>query len=261
MAQTSSNQKSLASLRRELIRLGNPLRAEKSLRFFKTAPGDYGAGDRFRGITMPELRALAQEYQSLPSENLISLLQSPWHEDRLFVLIHATQTAKTDHKNLSHPLKGKAARESLNHLYELYRNNFEGVNNWDLVDASAEFLLGAPLLARGKIQAWNDLQPWVKSPALWRRRAAMVSSLHFTRQGATDFAFRLGEKLLHDSEDLIQKAVGWMLREAGKKDLQKLEAFLDKYAASMPRTSLRYALEKFPENQKRFYMQARLAKS
>lgn len=271
MAGAEVQRRNLASLRRELAALGHPDRALKALRFFKSGPGQYGEGDRFRGIPVPTLRALAREYRSLPPETLSPLLASPFHEDRHCALIHWTDAATVAFKAcakqdtpsrgpMAHPLteasakRAAQARTTLQNLHTLYVDGFSGVNNWDLVDVSAEALLGAPWSLLGRDAARKSLLAWAESPELWRRRAAMIATRHSIRRGEFTETFRLARLLKRDGEDLIHKAVGWMLREAGEKDRAALVGFLAKEASGLPRTALRVALEKFPDAQRQRFL-------
>lgn len=224
----------LRDLQRELKTLTDPERARGSLRFFKCGSGEYGEGDRFRGITVPELRRLAKEYSHLGAEDAEVLLDSPWHEDRalaLFLLVRLYE-------------KGDAARR--NRIHKLYLRKLDRVNNWDLVDGSAEYLIGAHV-DRGNGKTPPLILRLAKSRDLWRRRIAMLATFHGIKRGNFDPALRVATLLLKDEEDLIHKAVGWLLREIGKRDLAVERRFLDQYSKAMPRTMLRYAIERFPE--------------
>ena len=213
--------------------------AKSSMRFFKTGPGEYGEGDIFIGIKVPTLRTVSREFRSLPLEEVETLLNSPIHEERhLALMILVLQVAKCDdaHRRV---------------VFDFYLRNTKFINNWDLVDCSAPQVVGGFLLDKSR----KPLFQLTKSKSLWERRIAIVSTQHFIRHD--DFADTLGisGKLVNDEEDLIHKASGWMLREVGKKDQSVLEAFLDQHAAVMPRTMLRYAIEKFPPDQRRAYLE------
>jgi 3-methyladenine DNA glycosylase AlkD len=229
----------LPVLRSRLRKLASPVRARNSSRFFKTAPGEYGAGDRFIGIRVPVLRRLAREFQSLPLSATVELLQSPIHEERLLALLILTDAYERADES------GRAA------IYRLYLKNLARVNNWDLVDSSAPRIVGPHLEKR----SWKILFRMARSKNLWRRRVAVLATFHFIRLGDFGDSLRLGEFLLDDEHDLMHKAVGWMLREIGKRDLEELNKFLLKHAARMPRTMLRYAIEKLPERNRQFYLQ------
>lgn len=225
----------LIELRQKLKTLANPERAAHSLRFFKTGVGEYGEGDCFMGITVPQLRRLAKQAYDLTLEQLQQLLDSKWHEERLVaLLILVEQFQKTHDPN----------------CVDFYLKNTDKVNNWDLVDSSAPYLLGIHLLSRDP----ELLYKLAKSKNLWERRIAIISTFAFIRAGRFEHTLVLAEMLLEDKHDLIHKAVGWMLRELGKRDQTVLEKFLATHAARMPRTALRYAIERFPEKQRKQYL-------
>ena len=228
----------VAELQKRLAALGDPRAAEASRRFFKTGPGEYGAGDLFRGIRVPVLRGLAREYEATSLPEAERLLGSPFHEDRLLALLILVRLyARGD----------GAAREE---IYRLYLKNTRRVNNWDLVDSSAEHIVGAHLWDRGR----GPLRRLAKSADLWERRIAVLATFHFIKRGEFEETFNLARALLSDREDLIHKAVGWMLREAGKRDPEAAERFLRQHHARMPRVMLRYAIEKFPEEKRRQFV-------
>lgn len=206
--------------------------------FFKTGPGEYGEGDRFLGVTVPRARGLARTASSLPYPQLASLLRSRIHEERLLALLILVERYRAGDE----VERGQA--------YRFYRSHLNRVNNWDLVDLTAPDIVGAHLYRRSR----KPLQVWARARSLWHRRVAMVSTHFFIRQGDLDTTFQLARSLLDDREDLIHKAVGWMLREAGKRDLNALRGFLDRHAPHMPRTALRYAIERLPESTRRDYL-------
>jgi len=207
-------------------------------RFFKTGPGQYGEGDLFRGIRVPVLRRLSKTYQEIPLEQAERLLHSAYHEDRsLALLIFVRKYARSDKT-------GQAT------IYNIYMRNTRFINNWDLVDSSAEHIVGAYLIDKSQ----KPLDQLARSRSIWERRIAILSTFHFVRRGKFDTTLRIAERLLTDKEDLIHKAVGWMLREIGNRDLKKEEAFLKTHYREMPRTMLRYAIEKFPENKRQRYL-------
>ena len=224
------------TIQRELAKRADRRKSAASAWFFKTGPGEYGEGDRFRGIRVPQLRALARLHEDLPREEIAKLLQSKWHEDRLVaLLILVLQSAEAS---------GRERRS----IARFYLENVEGVNNWDLVDSSAPYILGPALFRRpSPIRALTRL---ARSENIWERRIAILATQHFIRNGRSGETLRLARLLLLDEEDLIQKAVGWMLREVGKRDEARLIRFLNKYAARMPRTMLRYATERLEEGMK-----------
>ncbi len=220
--------------------LADPLRATAVSRFFKTAPGQYGAGDRFLGIRVPVLRKLAAKHQLLSIRELSALLGSPWHEERLLaLLILVRQYSRAE----------PARREA---IYRLYMRRTAQINNWDLVDCSAEHIVGAHL-ADG---ARTRLLPLAKSKVLWERRIAILATFHYIKHGEFDDTLRVARLLRNDPHDLIHKAVGWMLREVGKRNRAAEETFLRQHAKQMPRTMLRYAIERFPQSLRRRYLAA-----
>ncbi len=210
--------------------LGNPKKAENSARFFKTGKGQYGEGDVFLGLTVPEQRILAKRYKDLDLKSIQSLLESPIHEHRctgLIILVGQFEKGDTDAQNT---------------IADFYLKHLHCVNNWDLVDGSAPYILGTHLLKRDR----SVLYELVKSHSLWERRIAMLACFAFIK--ARDFkdALAIATLLLNDKEDLIHKAVGWMLRELGKIDFETELKFLRTHKTQMPRTALRYAIERFP---------------
>jgi len=228
----------VAEIQNQLAGLSNPEDGLFLQRFFKTGPGQYGAGDLFRGIRVPVLRRLSVVNQAISLEEAARLLRSTYHEDRLLaLLILVRQYGKADEA-------GRAA------VYELYLNSMQFINNWDLVDASAEHIVGAFLSDKSR----EPLDHLARSRSIWERRMAILATFHFIKRGLFDPTLRIAERLLKDKEDLIHKAVGWMLREVGKRDLQKEEAFLVAHYRQMPRTMLRYAIEKFPADKRRGYL-------
>ncbi len=218
----------LSELNKKLDSLADPVRAAGAARFFKTGKGCYGEGDLFIGVPNPVLRQLSKEFKHLNLEDLLVLLSSPINEKRLlalFILI------------LKFSKSGPEAREE---IYNFYCQNMCYVNNWNLVDASAYYIVGAFILDKDKSVLLN----WAKSENLWIRRISMVSTWIFIRKQHFETTLILAEMLLDDKEDLIHKAVGWMLREVGNKNESVLIAFLQKHKKAMPRTMFRYATEK-----------------
>ena len=227
-----------ASARKRIRELGDPNDALFLQGYFKTGPGEYGEGDQFLGIRVPVVRRLAKELRDLPLDQIEALLHDRWHEARLLALVllgDAYERAST------------AEREA---IFDLYLRNTKWINNWDLVDSSAGRVVGAHLATRPR----KLLDRLARSSNLWERRIAIIATQHFIRNGEFDDTIRLAEVLLHDSHDLIHKAVGWMLREVGNRDRATLEAFLDTHAREMPRTMLRYAIEKLPPADRRRFM-------
>ena len=221
--------------------LGNPSRAAAVGRFFKTAPGQYGAGDRFLGISVPVVRKLSASYQDLSLRELAALLKSPWHEERLLaLLILVRQYARAE----------PGRREQ---IYHLYVNRTRYINNWDLVDCSAEHIVGAHLRSGPR----RPLLRLARSRVLWERRIAIIATFHYIKRGDFTDTLRIARLLRDDPHDLIHKAVGWMLREVGKRDRAVEEQFLQLHGKRMPRTMLRYAIERFPPSLRRQYLTAR----
>lgn len=229
----------LETLNQQLEALADANQAAAYQRFFKTGPGQYGQGDSFLGITVPQLRKLARNFIDLNQDDLSQLLESPEHEKRLIALIILRRQYESNPEN-------QAA------ITAFYLKNRQGVNNWDLVDASAPYLLGGEL-AKG--QLWSETVELSQSPTLWDRRIAIVATLGTIRQGNNQPTLEIATLLVNDQEDLIQKATGWMLREAGKKNLDDLCSFLDQHSATMPRTMLRYSIERLAPDQRDHYMQ------
>jgi 3-methyladenine DNA glycosylase AlkD len=218
--------------------LANPARAAALQRFFKTAPGEYGAGDRFLGLTMPEVRRLARQYADTSLAQLERLLESPWHEVRMLALVIMVQQFR------------RADEEMREALYRVYLRRTDRINNWDLVDVTAPGVVGAYLLSRPR----SVLRRLARSANVWERRIAIISTFAFLRAGDHADSLALATMLLHDSHDLIHKAVGWTLREVGKHDERVLRQFLDRHSPSMPRTMLRYAIERLPASARRTYL-------
>lgn len=269
---------SLSDLKAEMRDLENPERAHASLRFFKTGKGEYGEGDRFLGLSVPQQRSLAKTYQALSLSEVKTLLQSPWHEHRLTALLILVRQylkagdlkSKAEHapkdnapKAPQPPNTQQTLRASLHQTY-LDAVAADHVNNWDLVDSSAETLVGAHLFVANPAGTGSFtpagrrlLLRMAASSHLWTRRVAMIATFHAIKRGAGYEAIAVAEALIDDPHDLMHKAVGWMLREVGKRDKNGhtlLCDFLDTHAASMPRTALRYALEKFETRKKAKYM-------
>ena len=211
---------------------------EKVSIFFKTGVGDYAQHDQFIGVTVPTLRKIAKEFLSIALEDLALLIRSPINEERLLSLIILTQKYKT------------SAEPEKETLYQFYLQNLKYVNNWNLVDASAHLIIGAHLFERD----CSALEELALSANLWERRIAIVATWHFIRRNDLAWTFKIASLLLCDTHDLIHKAVGWMLREAGKQDQAQLVTFLDQHICEMPRTMLRYAIEKFPEDMRKSYL-------
>ncbi len=226
------------AIERRLRALGDATIAEHHLRFFKCGPGQYGHGDAFLGVMVPVLRKLSHELTPVPVADAVQLLQSRWHEARLMALMILVRKYKRG---------DETARDE---IYRLYLANTDRINNWDLVDTSAHAIVGDYLRERDRA----PLYALARSESLWERRIAIISTQDFIRHDEFNDTLRIAEILLDDPHDLIHKACGWMLREVGKRDQPVLERFLRKHVHRMPRTMLRYAIERFPEELRRKYM-------
>lgn len=222
----------------ELIKKSNKSQADIYQRFFKTGPGEYGEGDIFIGLKVPEVRKIVKKYMSLPLKEIKILLDSKLHEVKLAGAILLTyQYEKEDEK-------GKER------IYKFYIKNAKKLNNWDLVDVSCSRIVGNYLLDKPR----KILYELIEDKDKWIRRIAMVSTLTLIKNNELKDTFKLSETLMKDDFDLSHKATGWMLREAGKKDIKKLKSFLNKHVSWMPRTTLRYAIERFPEKERQKYL-------
>lgn len=231
------------ALESQLEQLADAKIAAHSSRFFKTGAGQYGEGDCFLGIRVPVIRAeLKRHRKTLTLDSAVRLLHSRWHEVRLFAVL-----ALVDLYNRS---RRDGERRAVVQAYLKHRAR---VNNWDLVDSSAPGITGAWYYSRNRAR----IDRLIEASSLWDRRIAVLSTLYYIRQSDCDDTFNYARLCLTDEEDLIHKACGWMLREAGKRDIEALHRFLDGHAVKMPRTMLRYAIEKLPEARRRAYLQAR----
>ena len=206
--------------------------------FFKTGPGQYGEGDRFLGVMVPQTRRVEKEFRDAPLSEVTKLLRSAWHEERLLALLMLVSRFERG---------DEALRKK---VFALYRNNTRYINNWDLVDLSAPKIVGPHLDGGDR----SMLYRLVRSKNLWERRIAILATFAYIRNSDFRDALALAEQLLDDEHDLMHKAVGWMLREVGKKDVAVLEGFLKKHLRAMPRTTLRYAIERFPEARRKRYL-------
>lgn len=229
-------------IRARLRKMGNPQRAAISQRYFKTGPGEYGEGDIFLGLSVPQLRKLAVEYQNIETAEILELLRSPVHEERLLALLALVR------------VYSRGDKDTKRKVYELYLENTRFINNWDLVDASAHHIVGHYLADKNK----KPLYALAKSSSLWERRISIISTFWFIRSGEFSETLKISKLLLSDKEDLIHKAVGWMLREVGNRDRASAESFLIGHCKRMPRTMLRYAIEKFPEPQRQMYLKGEI---
>ncbi|OEU67437.1 MAG: DNA alkylation repair protein [Desulfobacterales bacterium PC51MH44] len=230
------------NIQRKLQQLGSKKKAKVSQRFFKTGPGEYGEGDVFIGVRVPDLRKLAKEYQSITIKEVKQLLKSAIHEERQLALLMLVNKYSKGNETVK---KG---------IYELYLQYTQFINNWDLVDVSAHHIIGAFLLDKSE----EPLFRLAKSRNLWERRIAIISTFHFIKHNKYTATLKIAKILLADKEDLIHKAVGWMLREIGKRHMPNLEMFLKKHYKRMPRTMLRYAIEKFPEDKRQGYLKGKI---
>jgi 3-methyladenine DNA glycosylase AlkD len=225
--------------REEIRALANKEIAQHSLRFFKTDKGEYGHGDLFLGVRAPKIRLIAKKHIDISITDMKTLIQSKYHEERfLGLIILVNKYAKTKDK------------KNRNQLYKIYVSSFKYINNWNLVDVTCPHVTGKHLIDKDR----TILYKWAKSEDLWTKRIAMISTFYFIRKNDLDDTFKIADMLLQDEHDLIHKAVGWMLREAGKRDIKKEETFLKKHYKTMPRTMLRYSIEKFPETKRQKYL-------
>lgn len=225
-------------IKEELYKLANHATAQQSQKFFKTARGEYAENDQFLGIRVPLIRAKVKKHHpQLNIEEVLLFLTSSIHEERLFALLVLVEKFKKE--------------EYREHIYEIYLSHTKFINNWDLVDSSAHLIVGAYLADKNK----DPLYSLAQSTSLWEKRIAIIATLFYIRKNDFQHTLKIADILLHDQHDLIHKAVGWMLREVGKRDKNIETCFLDKYAATMPRTMLRYAIEKFSADERLHYLQ------
>ncbi len=229
----------LRELQKEFRVLANPKKAKILAGFFKTGKGQYGEGDKFLGITVPQTRALVKKYWQMPMAETLELLQSQFHEERLFALLVLVQKYE------------KGDQKMREKIFKLYLKNTKQINSWDLVDLTADRIVGNYLADKSK----EILFKLAGSKSLWERRIAILATFYEIKNGRSEMTLALAEKLLSDKEDLMHKAVGWMLREVGKRCSQaEEEIFLKKYVKRMPRTMLRYAIERFEEEKRQGYL-------
>ena len=225
-------------IKQELESYIDPIKREYLPRFFKTGPGQYGEGDQFLGIVVPNTRLVAKKYKQVDFKVMAELLQSPWHECRLCALLILVERFK------------KSDEQERKQIYDFYLSQTARVNNWDLVDLSAPTIVGGYLLDKSR----EDLYRLADSSLLWDQRIAVVATYTLIRNEDYIDILTLSEKLLHHPHDLMRKATGWMLREMGKRNIDLLYQFLDKYHQVMPRTMLRYSIEKLSDEERRHYM-------
>ena len=222
----------------ELQALSNAEKREIFPKFFKAGKGEYGEGDRFLGVTVPNIRAIAKLHKDISIEEIRELLQSEWHEVRLCALIIMVEKSKK---------KDEVLRKE---LFNLYLSQTERINNWDLVDLSCRFIIGEYLLDKSR----DILYQLAQSPLLWDNRIAIVSTYAFIRKGQLEDTYALSDLMMQHPHDLMHKAIGWMLREAGKRDSERLYDYVMSHRADMPRTMLRYAIEKFSPKERAILM-------
>lgn len=255
----------IAEFRRELRKLADAEKASVLARFFKTGKGEYGYGDKFLGVTVPKQRALIKNFLDLRSEDLGKLLDSAWHEERLGALLilvkqyGAAGRGKADRRGRAvEAAAGITDAERRAEIFKFYLARAGRINNWDLVDLSAPNIAGDylwRLKASGRDkEARAILNKLAGSRNLWERRIAMLATFTFIRAGRFDESLKLAEKFLNDPEPLIHKATGWMLREIGKRDVGVLRDFLNRHGRKMPRTALRYAIERLKEGDRKGYL-------
>jgi 3-methyladenine DNA glycosylase AlkD len=228
----------MQQLKNELRNAADPEKAEILQRFFKTGKGEYGEGDRFLGISVPRQRRIARQYSEISMKDLQKLLASKIHEERLVALLILIIKYK------------KAPKDRQEMIFHFYLKNTIHINNWDLVDVSAEHIVGDYLSGKDK----SVLYRLAQSENLWERRIAIMSTFNFVKNHRFNDTLALAERLLSDRHDLIHKAAGWMLREIGKRDIRAEEQFLKKHYKYMPRTMLRYSIERFSERKRQFYL-------
>lgn len=226
----------LSEIRNEIRSYANPAKAASFSRFFKTEKAEYGEAEKFLGVQVPKIRKVAEKLQRKKIEDHKSFLHSKWHEERLLAVI-----------SLSYIYK-KADQKTKHKIFKFVNNNIKGVNNWDLVDILSPKIYGPYVLEFDK---YNLLKKHARSKNLWNRRIAIVSTFAHLRAGSVMETYEISNILLEDDHDLIHKAVGWLLREAGKRDMNKLYDYIGKNGKKMPRTMLRYAIEKVPEKKRK----------
>jgi hypothetical protein len=231
-----------AGIRRRLRSRANPAAVPMLERFFKTGPGEYGEGDVFIGVTVPAIRTVCRDSRGAPIDEILILLRSRVHEERLLALIMLVDACR------------RADEVDRRRIYLAYLSHSHFVNNWDLVDASAEHIVGGWLRDRSR----RPLVRLARSRSVWERRIAILATFHYIKEGAFTETFRIADILLHDPHDLIHKAVGWLLREIGKRDGAAERAFLRTRYRTMPRTMLRYAIERFPAHERQRYLTGRV---
>jgi 3-methyladenine DNA glycosylase AlkD len=232
----------IQEIKKRLKQLAIKEKADVLQRFFKTGPGEYGEGDVFIGVKVPDLRNMAKDFRDMAIKDVIVLLESAVHEERLLALLML----------VSKYVKGNETAKK--EIYKLYLNKTKFINNWDLVDVTAQHIVGDYLMDKNK----DPLYSLARSEDLWERRIAVMATFYFIKHGKYEETLKIAKTLLNDKEDLSHKAVGWMLREIGKKDMVTEETFLKQHYKEMPRTMLRYAIEKFPEPKRQKYLKGKV---
>ena len=232
----------IQQIKKRLKQLANKEKAKILQRFFKTGPGEYGEGDVFIGVKVPDLRKVAKDFRDIAIKDVSILLESAIHEERLLALLIL----------VSKYVKGNETTKK--EIYKLYLNKTKYINNWDLVDVTAQHIVGDYLMDKNKEPLYN----LSKSKDLWERRIAVMATFYFIRHEKYEETLKIAKVLISDKEDLIHKAVGWMLREIGKRNMVIEETFLKQHYKEMPRTMLRYAIEKFPEPKRQQYLKGEI---
>jgi 3-methyladenine DNA glycosylase AlkD len=232
----------IQKIKTKLKQIANKEKAEVLQRFFKTGPGEYGEGDVFIGVKVPDLRKVAKDFRDLAPEDVIVLLESAIHEERLLALLILVRKY----------VKGNETAKK--RIYRLYLKKTKFINSWDLVDGSAHHIVGDYLMDKNKAPLYR----LAKSEDLWERRIAILATFYFIKNGKYEETLKIAKILITDEGDLIHKAVGWMLREIGKRDMIFEEMFLKQHYKEMPRTMLRYAIEKFPEPKRQKYLKGEI---
>lgn len=235
---------SVETIRKDLQDLATAERAEKSKRYFRTGPGEYGEGDQFIGVSAPDLRRLTRIHRECSVGDVVKLLASPIHEERHLAAMLLTEKYR------------RARADEKMKIFEFYVSHLDRINNWDIVDCSAPKLVGIHLLTNTRER--KRLDRWARAKSLWTRRIAIVATQTLIKNDEFDDTLRIATVLLRDKEDLIHKAVGWMLREVGKRDLAVEEGFLKRHYGEMPRTMLRYAIEKLSPEHRKAYLDGRI---
>jgi len=228
----------------QIKKLANPAKAKILTKFFKTEPGQYGAGDKFLGLTVPQTRKIANQFDNLPINQISTLIHSPFHEIRLATLLILIKQFE------------KSAPKNQKNIYHFYLKNIRSINNWDLIDLSAPKIIGAYIFKHTNKK--STLIQLAKSKNLWEKRIAMLATYTFIKNNQFTLTLKLAKILISDDHDLIHKAVGWMLREVGNRNQKVEETFLKKNYKKMPRTMLRYAIEKFPPPLRHLYLKGKI---